>query len=151
MSQKRLLLRIPATVQSLQSLLSDTPITIDRIKGNLLNDFPHFDLKHLTSILHESHPGILAAKQEAEAAEKYVERVKAERMSMVNVQGSYGRNTAENKNIFSAGISMPLPVFNRNQGKILEAQHLANRAKENAKAHAHRLTAELASLHALYM
>ncbi len=151
MGQNRLSFQLSSTSQRLKSLLSGIPITVDRIKGDLLSDFPQLDLKHLTSNLQESHPGILAAKKEAEAAEKHIERVKAERMSLVNVHGSYGRNSAENKNIFSAGISMPLPIFNRNQGKILEAQHLANRAREDAKAYTHHLTAELASLHALYM
>ena len=56
-------------------------------------------------------------------------------------------STADRENLLVAGISLPLPVFNRNQGKIKEAECEAARAKEEqrgAGTHAH------ATLYAAY-
>jgi len=61
MSNKRLPFQISAASQRLRSLLSGVPLSIDKIKGSLLDEFPHPDLKQLTSMLQANHPGILSA------------------------------------------------------------------------------------------
>ena len=53
--------------------------------------------------------------------------------------------------IIDMGLTIPLPIFNRNQGRILEARHLAAKARRDAETLANRLSAELASAHAAYM
>ena len=46
---------------------------------------------------------------------------------------------------------MPLPLFNRNQGRIAEMQHKVSRSQHDAKSQCTRLETEITALQAAYM
>ena len=76
----------------------------------------------LSDLLHRS-PEIQAAMSEIRRSEIMVRRERVEPIPNVTVQAIVGRNYEFN-NLTTAGVqvSIPLPIFNRNQGTVREAQ-----------------------------
>jgi outer membrane protein, heavy metal efflux system len=76
----------------------------------------------LADLLHRS-PEIQAAISEIRRSETMVRRERVEPIPNVTVQAIVGRNYEFN-NLTTAGVqvSIPLPIFNRNQGTVREAQ-----------------------------
>ena len=76
----------------------------------------------LADLLHRS-PEIQAAMSEIRRSEIMVRRERVEPIPNVTVQAIVGRNYEFN-NLTTAGVrvSIPLPIFNRNQGTVREAQ-----------------------------
>ena len=76
----------------------------------------------LADLLHRS-PEIQAAVSEIRRSEIMVRRERVEPIPNVTVQAVVGRNYEFN-NLTTAGVqvSIPLPIFNRNQGTVREAQ-----------------------------
>jgi cobalt-zinc-cadmium efflux system outer membrane protein len=143
--------QIASATQSLQSILQGAQLEADRIVGDLTMTLPSFNLEQLLAAVCRRHPLILSAQKTVEAAENHLKHAKAERIPDVSFRGSFGRNTAKGENIIEAGISIPLPLFNRNQGRISETRYLATRARNEARVCAARLSADITSAHTSYM
>ena len=75
----------------------------------------------LTDLLHRS-PEMMAAQSEIRRSQIMVQRERREPIPNVTVQAVVGRNYEFN-NLTTAGVqvSIPLPIFNRNQGTVREA------------------------------
>lgn len=94
----------------------------------------------------DSAPPVRVAESEATAAER---RIQVERVnSRPDITASFGvtRFGAENETALTAGLSLPLPLFNRNQGAIdaARAEHRAAQARlvqARQDAHADRSAA----------
>ncbi len=148
---RRLERQVVSSSERLCSLLGGARVRVDRIAEALPAHLPDLDLEGLRAVLRESHPALLSARAESEAAERRIELAEAERLPVIRFRMGYGRDAATAENFLQAGIGVPLPLFNRNQGRILEARHLAAKARRDTEAMANRLFAELASAHASYM
>jgi cobalt-zinc-cadmium efflux system outer membrane protein len=85
----------------------------------------------LADLLHRS-PEVLAAVSEIRRSEIMVRRERVEPIPNVTVQAVVGRNYEFN-NLTTAGVqlSIPLPIFNRNQGTVREA--LSDLARDHAE------------------
>ena len=101
--------------------------------------------------MRERHPAVLAANKNVEAANRRIHQAKAERIPDVDFRLAYGRNAATHEDFLEAGINIPLPLFNRNQGRIFRSRHLAPKAKRDAESLVNSLLSELATSHALYV
>jgi cobalt-zinc-cadmium efflux system outer membrane protein len=148
---RRLERQVVSSSERLSSLLGGVKVPVERVMGALPTDFPELDLERLRAVLREGHPDLLSAQAEAEAAERRIERAKAERLPVLDIRVGYGRDAATAEDFLQAGIGVPLPFFNRSQGRILEARHLAAKARRDTEAMANRLSAELAAAHVTYM
>lgn len=151
LGKRRLERQREAAAARLCAVLGGLAVPMDRLHGELPESLPDLDLARLQRPLREGHPGILAAQKEIEAADRLIRQAEAERIGDVGLRIAYGRNAFTDENTIEAGISIPLPIFNRNQGRIFEAKHLAAGARRSAETLAHRLVAELAVAHAAYM
>jgi cobalt-zinc-cadmium efflux system outer membrane protein len=69
---------------------------------------------------------------------------KAEGIPDVTLEAGYRRLEGDNADTFVAGVSVPMPFFNRNQGGILEAQFRLARAESENEAAQARVHSELA-------
>jgi cobalt-zinc-cadmium efflux system outer membrane protein len=143
--------RREATAEGLSALLGGVRVPTTRLQGKLSVTLPRLDLDRLKQQLRERHPEILVARKELEAVVHRLEQANAERVPDLGLRLAYGRNTADNENIIEFGMSIPLPLFNQNQGKILETQFLATRAKKAVQVAERRLLANLATVYADYM
>ena len=151
LNRRKLKLDILSTAKHLQSFLPDVPVPQERISSELLFELPSLSLDRLLADARERHPLILASQKTVEAAKHRLALAKAERIPDVSFRGAYGRDTLERENIIEVGISMPLPLFNRNQGRIAEMQHKVSRSQHDAKSQCTRLETEITALQAAYM
>jgi cobalt-zinc-cadmium efflux system outer membrane protein len=89
------------------------------------------------------HPAIRAANVNREKAELELRRAKLEPMPDVRFGLAAGRNTAEHESVLELRVSVPLPIFDRAQGRQREAQALREIARCDLSATELRLTREL--------
>ena len=92
----------------------------------------------------DHHPALLAAARAATAAEWRWRQAAAERWPGVTVELGYERDVGADEHRVEAGISIPLPLFDRNDGAIAATRAEWQRAQAEAAALRQRLSAELA-------
>lgn len=85
------------------------------------------DLKTLIQRALEQHPAIRRQQKAVEQAEFTVEQERASRMPNIAVQGQYHREAGDES--FTAGLSVPLPLWYRRQGEIGTALGAHRRAQ----------------------
>jgi len=98
------------------------PFDYQPVKGNLED----FQLKAM-----QNRPDLRAAQQGITAANSQYELQKANGKPDVTVQGNYSHVNAINTATFYG--SIPLPIFNRNQGEIARARYAIIQAQEQEK------------------
>jgi cobalt-zinc-cadmium efflux system outer membrane protein len=99
------------------------PFDYQPLKGNLED----FELKAL-----QKRPDLRAAQQGITAAHSQYELQRAIGKPDVTVQGNYSHVNGINAATFYG--SIPLPIFNRNQGEIARARFAITQAQEQEKA-----------------
>ncbi len=85
------------------------------------------------------------------AAEHGVEQASAGRHPDIAARLAYGFDGESDEHILEAGLSIPLTVFDRNQGNILKARFQLIASKEQARAQLNGLRADLASAYQRYI
>ena len=119
---------------------STSPI-FEKVDGRLEDVRPIPTAEQLVSRISQN-PNIVRWFTEMEQRKAAVELENAGRISNLTLSGGVKRFSETNDNAFVLGVSIPLPIFNRNQGGILEAQHRLAKADEERKAsEVHLLTA----------
>ena len=151
LSGRRLQRLLVSSVKRLESLLGGSQMPIERIRGQLPTNLPELGIDKLRTAVREQHPAVLAAQKDIEAADRRLDQAKAARIPDTELRLAYGRNASTDEDIVEVGISLPLPLFNRGQGHILECRHLAAKARCDAESVVNALLAELATTHASYM
>jgi cobalt-zinc-cadmium efflux system outer membrane protein len=92
-----------------------------RLEDTLLEPLPELDWNaELARILTES-PELAALRNNVERARWAVARARAGRVPNVDVQAGVAQDDATDDTIASVQVSMPVPIFDRNQGAILQA------------------------------
>lgn len=120
-------------VKNLKTLLGDPGLPTQKFVGTLHSEFETPSFEALKGQILLNHPALEAAKRSKEAAEAELELARAERWPDLGFQILAGRGE-ENDSILEAGISIPLPMFDRNQGKIAAAGHKIQRAEFEQQA-----------------
>lgn len=94
------------------------------------------DLEALRTRALADRPDLLAAQRDIQRANSETRLQRARRTPNITVGGGYDRNFGTNAVVF--GVTVPLPLFNRNQGgvarAVAEQQQAANRAAATATA-----------------
>lgn len=100
-------------------------------------------------------PDLAAAKLNAKAAEQSAELERARRRDDIEVALTAGLersedapNGLENEGIIGLGIRIPLPLWNKNEGAIQEADARKFRKKKEVEALAHNIRHEASTAHA---
>lgn len=94
----------------------------------------------------ERAPELARARAQVEQRQAVVELERARRMPDVTVALGSKREVGHRQAV--VGLSLPLPLFNRNQGALLESLRRTDKARDERDAAALRLRAELADAHA---
>ncbi|WP_197339092.1 TolC family protein, partial [Ralstonia solanacearum] len=81
-----------------------------------------------------STPRALRARLEVEHRQALVNVERSKRVPDVTLSVGAKRDSGANANMAVLGIAVPLPLFDRNQGNLLEAQRLADKAAEDYRA-----------------
>ncbi len=91
------------------------------------------------------HPALRAAQLGVEAAEAMLVTARRERVPDLNLFVAYGRARPDEGNFVEGGISVPLPLFQRNQGRIVETASLVAKARQEERIAAFELEVALSS------
>jgi len=110
----------------LQALFGGLHLSMHRVKGTL-EPSPVSGLSEADSL--PPHPSLNAALHRFEAAEAALDQARAERFPDLGISASYGRIRPTGESFIEAGISIPIPLFNRNQGLIAERSALLAEAE----------------------
>ncbi len=102
---------------------------------------PRFTFSQLKKLAREHRPDLAAALREEQRADTETRLQSAIRSPNLTVGGGYKRNGLDNSLVF--GLTVPVKLFNRNQGKILRAQAERRRAAHRAAAVRNRIELEI--------
>lgn len=97
------------------------------VEGDFHSVKMDFDPDRMVTQAFEQHPGIRRLTKIAEQAERTVRLERESRVPNINVQGSYHREAGDES--LTAGLSVPLPLWYRQQGEIEMALGMKHRAE----------------------
>ena len=137
--------RTVATEQ-LMALLGGIAISPTHVVGSLATGVPFGEVAVERDSVVAAHPELVAAEARVAAARQAMGLAKREWLPDVEVLvgASYNDNTDETMG--EVGLGIGLPIFNRNQGRIREAEAQVREAEALRDEVEQRLTAELATL-----
>ena len=124
---------LDAARQRLASNWGSSQARFERVEGNLESTTTIPDLERLLKRLRQN-PDIARWATEISQREAHVKLEKSRRVPDVTVGGGYRRLSGPEDNAFVAGVSIPLPFFNKNQGNIKEAEYQLAKAGDEKRA-----------------
>lgn len=77
------------------------------------------------------HSDVMMARNQAEQAKASLDVSKSQAWPEVHITGQYDRNADYFPNYFAVGVSLSVPLFNRNQGNIRSAKARIAQCEEN--------------------
>ena len=134
-------LRAQALV-ALIAAIGDATLTVKSLSGTLDAAFEIPTLESLIATL-MAQPETALTDAELRARAARVDVAKSERIPDIKVELLYHRLEASSANTFDVGLSIPLPLFNRNQGKLREARAEQAAAEARARTTQNELSARL--------
>ena len=132
-------------LEALATALGDPTFRVESLEGSLEEEFALPGLESLVSRL-EQHPAVAAAEADITVQRARLELARAQRTPDVNVEVSY-RRLGEVENAVDVGMRLPIPLFNRHQGSIREAEAETAAAEARARVLRHELTLDLQASH----
>ncbi|MDO8772201.1 MAG: TolC family protein [Burkholderiaceae bacterium] len=91
-----------------------------------------------------SAPSVVLARIEVDRRKALTELEQSKRTPDVTVSVGTQRSNETQRNVLLLGVSVPLPVFDRNQGNLLEALKLEDKARDELQGATVRLNSEVA-------
>jgi cobalt-zinc-cadmium efflux system outer membrane protein len=125
--------------------LPDAPIV-----GSLELPVPNYDLEKARLYLLETHPDVRSARLGVQRAQLLLERAQVEAIPNVTVGASYIRQYENRSHDLGISVSVPVPVWNRNQGNIQAAQAQVGEAVQQVRRVENDLTERLATAFGAY-
>ena len=127
---------------ALASAMGNPTLSVKSLTGALDATFEIPTLETLAANL-ASQPESAQAEADIRARNARVDAAKAERIPDVKVELLYHRLEASQENTLDVGLSIPLPLFNRNQGRLREARADAAAAEARSRMTQNELTTRL--------
>lgn len=117
--------RHAAAWQSLTAVVGEPMLSPQPLSGDAESPPRSLDYQQSLGRLLELSPEIFAVAMDVDRARLAVERARVEPIPNVNFQGlvNWQDNGIDGKPDGGVAVSIPVPVFNRNQGAILRAEH----------------------------
>ncbi len=132
MTQRRLVQEQANGSAETSSLLGGVRVPLDRLVGTLDRDSgATCDLLRDGAV--DDHPALHAAQGEIDAAAAMLRQAKAARIPDLGISLTYGSYRAIDEGFVEAGLTVPLPLFNRHQGRVAETQSLVAEAQHLAR------------------
>ncbi|TAJ96823.1 MAG: TolC family protein [Candidatus Manganitrophaceae bacterium] len=135
--------QLGATRNRLAAGWGSTRPQFEKVEGDLASVSPIPTLEHLAQRLSQN-PDLARWAVEISQRQAMIALEKSQAIPDLFISGGVRRFTDTNDNAFVVGVTIPLPIFNRNQGRIMEAEHRLRRAEEERRAAEVRVTTALA-------
>jgi cobalt-zinc-cadmium efflux system outer membrane protein len=121
------------SLKTLHAAVGNSELTQTKLSGELFSRFAVPSFEVLKGQVTTVHPLLEAAQRRKEAAELERDVARSERIPDLGFDLLAGRDSAD-QTIIEAGLSVPLPIFNRNQAKIARAEARIEQAKFSVDA-----------------
>jgi len=131
---------------ALSAAIGDPSLSVRSLAGELEAAFEILTLESLAADL-SANPTAVAADAAVRVESARVDLARAQRIPDVKVEVLYRRLQAEKENTFDVGLSIPLPLFDRNQGRLREARADLQAAEARSLATRNDLTLRLREAH----
>jgi cobalt-zinc-cadmium efflux system outer membrane protein len=141
--------RVRGTAE-LIALFGGEQVPLDRLVGTLEGGSVSTGLESDAEHTVEDHPALRAAKKDIDSAAATLREAKAARIPDLDLFFAYGQFRPADVGFVEAGISIPLPLFDRNQGHIAESQALVAQAEQRVRIVESDLAAALAVVRQRY-
>jgi outer membrane protein, heavy metal efflux system len=117
--------RYDSAWRSLAAIIGDPDLALQPLAGEATGPAKEFKFEESLARLLEMSPEIVSAAMEVERARLTLERARVEPVANVNVQGlvNWQDNGIGGKPDGGIAVSIPVRLFNRNQGGIARAEH----------------------------
>jgi len=135
-SQLKLLLRVPA-----QTAI-DPQVTEDIARKEVLANIPY---QHLLDSAYVNRFDLKYSKASVDYNKMNLELQKATAVPDVSVSLNFDKLGSYGHNFLSAGLSVPLPLFNRNQGNIKQARYQVDQSKVQLEIQRDRVESDVAT------
>ncbi len=126
------------------------PMPIGRIDGSLRPEatLPPFETVY-TGLVEDS-PEVLAARAKLCADQTTLQRESVQWVPDIVVTGGPGYNFSNNDPVYNAGVQLEIPLYDRNQGTILQARRDLQRQQEEIRRVELQLRERLAMAYRMY-
>jgi outer membrane protein TolC len=130
-------------------------VGLDRPPGPLVGELeddtePELRWEEALERLLEQSPELEAARAKLESDEITVRREKAEPIPNIELIGAVGRNFEAGETVYSAEVAVEIPLFDRNQGTVRQAEADFVRQRNEVRRTELRLRQSLAHWHQRY-
>jgi len=133
-------------LKTLHTLMGQPDLPMERFTGELGTRFRAPSVELLREELLRTHPLLEAAVKTKEAARHRVDLARRERFPDPELRVAMGLDP-EDHTIVEGGLSFPLPLFNRNQGRIAAAEIQVRKAEDWVQAVRNDLLLRLTETH----
>ncbi len=126
------------------------PMPVGTVVGSLRPEIslPAFELVYTDLI--QTSPEVLAARAKLAADQTTVRRESVQWVPDIVVQGGQGYNFTNNDDVYNASVRLEVPLFDRNQGTIMQAQRDFQRQQEEIRRTELMLRERLAMAYRIY-
>ena len=140
------------TQTDLQILLQTSSVVLpDPADFNMDHYLIPASLSDIQTTAMENLPELLVIKQNKVLAEHYLKYQKRAAVPDINLFASYDQRGGAFNNQLNAGIAIPLPLWNRNQGNIKTSQYRLQEAEYNLKAKENEIISRINNHYADYI
>lgn len=112
---------LPALYRKLAAVIGDPSLPLPKVTGSIDMPLPSYELEPLLRYVVDNHPEKQSAIIGISRAQLQLEREKVEPYPNVTIGAGYVRQNQNRSNDWTINFSLPLPIWNRNQGKISSA------------------------------
>jgi outer membrane protein, heavy metal efflux system len=126
--------------RSLSAVIGQPEMAVAAVAGNLERDWPELNEEEAVATIATDSPALRIADGEAVKARAVLASAKREAIPDLTVRGGLEYNNESIGGIphatgweANAGLSVPIPIFNRNQGNIAAARADIDRAEQEKK------------------
>lgn len=134
-----------ASARRLGFLVGGLDIDPLRIEGGIPTDPLDLDASALQARARATHPALVVADREIDAAAASLERVRAERTPDLDVRVAAGYRNERDDGIVEFGAGMIVPLWDNRQGDLMSARFQLMRARQNRAAIENDLLGRLAA------
>lgn len=122
-------------------------LAISTVVGSLEQLLPSYQYEELHYLVMEAHPAVQFAIVGIDRAELALRRAQVEKIPNVTIGSGFTRQSQNRSNDWLIGVSVPVPVFNRNQGNVQTASAQVAQARYEVSRVQNELAARLAGAH----
>lgn len=141
---------IPAAERRLAAAMGDARAAVGPLTVDLAAPLPEYDLDQARDAVMEYHPEVRSAAVAVDRAQAAVRRAEAELVPNVTGSVGYVRQNQNQSNDWSVGVSVPLVLWNKNQGNIRAARAEVVAAVLDVTRTQNALADRLATAHRTY-